>query len=179
MNQLNVFGKELELCCSSPITGAYRDGYCNTGINDIGTHTVCAIVTNKFLEFSKSKGNDLTTANPYYNFEGLKDGDKWCLCVSRWIEAYEAGCAPNLLLEATNIKTLDYVSFDNLLEYKAWIKPSAFKHCLLSYIFKNFNPQREGFFINTYIFKFKIDEKSIFIICSFVSFVFAPKEWKP
>ena len=72
MNQLNVFGKELELCCSSPVTGAYRDGYCNTGINDIGTHTVCAVVTDKFLEFSKSKGNDLTTANPYYNFEGLK-----------------------------------------------------------------------------------------------------------
>ena len=117
MNQLNVFGKELELCCSSPITGAYRDGYCNTGINDIGTHTVCAIVTDKFLEFSKSKGNDLTTANPYYNFEGLKEGDKWCLCVSRWIEAYEAGCAPNLILEATNIKTLDYVSFEDLLEY--------------------------------------------------------------
>lgn len=123
MNQLNVFGKELELCCSSPITGAYRDGYCNTGINDIGTHTVCAIVTDKFLEFSKSKGNDLTTANPYFNFEGLKEGDRWCLCVSRWVEAYEAGCAPNLLLEATNIKTLDYVSFENLLEYKAWINP--------------------------------------------------------
>ena len=118
MNQLNVFGKELELCCSSPITGAYRDGYCNTGINDIGTHTVCAIVTDKFLEFSKSKGNDLTTANPYYNFEGLKEDDKWCLCVSRWVEAYEAGCAPNLILEATNIKTLDYVSFEDLLEYK-------------------------------------------------------------
>jgi uncharacterized protein (DUF2237 family) len=117
--QLNVFSKELELCCNSPITGAYRDGYCNTGINDIGTHTVCAIVTDKFLEFSKSKGNDLTTPNPYYNFEGLKEGDKWCLCVSRWVEAYDAGCAPNLLLEATNIKTLDYVSFENLLEYKA------------------------------------------------------------
>ena len=137
MNQLNVFGKELELCCSSPVTGAYRDGYCNTGINDIGTHTVCAIVTDKFLEFSKSKGNDLTTANPYYNFEGLKEGDKWCLCVSRWIEAYEAGCAPNLLLEATNIKTLDYVSFENLLEYKAWIKPNA--HLLLLVQFSNFN----------------------------------------
>ena len=119
MNQLNVFGKKLELCCSNPVTGAYRDGYCNTGINDFGTHTVCAIVTNKFLQFSKSKGNDLTTPNPYYSFKGLKDGDKWCLCVSRWLEAYRAGFAPNLHLEATNIKTLEYVSLESLLEYKA------------------------------------------------------------
>ena len=119
MKQLNVFGKELELCCSNPLTGAYRDGYCNTGFNDIGTHTVCAIVTNEFLMFSKSRGNDLTTDQPMYNFKGLKEGDKWCLCVSRWVEAYEAGCPPNLLLEATNIKTLDYVSFEKLLEFKA------------------------------------------------------------
>ena len=118
MKQLNVFRNELELCCTNPLTGAYRDGYCNTGINDIGTHTVCAIVTEKFLLFSKSRGNDLTSDNPLYNFKGLKDGDKWCLCVSRWVEAYEAGCAPNVLLEATNIKTLDYVSFEKLLEYK-------------------------------------------------------------
>jgi uncharacterized protein (DUF2237 family) len=118
-NQLNVFGKELELCCSSPVTGAYRDGYCNSGTNDIGTHTVCAIVTDKFLQFSKSKGNDLTTPNPFYNFKGLKQGDKWCLCVSRWLEAFEAGCAPDVLLEATNIKTLDYVNFESLLEHKA------------------------------------------------------------
>tara|TARA_A100001015_G_scaffold291284_1_gene365253 strand:- start:866 stop:1231 length:366 start_codon:yes stop_codon:yes gene_type:complete len=118
-NQLNVFGKKLELCCSNPITGAYRDGYCNTGTNDVGTHTVCAILTDKFLKFSKSKGNDLTTPNPFYNFKGLKQGDKWCLCVSRWVEAFEAGCAPKVLLEATNIKTLDYVNFENLLEHKA------------------------------------------------------------
>ena len=118
MKQLNVFGKELELCCNSPLTGVYRDGYCNTGINDIGTHTVCAVVTEKFLLFSKSRGNDLTSDNPLYNFKGLKEGDKWCLCVSRWVEAYEAGCAPNVLLEATNIKTLDYVSFEKLLEHK-------------------------------------------------------------
>ena len=123
MHQLNVFSEELKLCCNNPITGAYRDGYCNTGINDFGTHTVCAIVTNKFLQFSKSNGNDLITPNPYYCFKGLKEGDKWCLCVSRWVEAYRAGCAPNLHLEATNIKTLDYVSLENLLEYKACIKP--------------------------------------------------------
>ena len=119
MKQLNIFGKELELCCSNPLTGAYRDGYCNTGVYDIGTHTVCAIVTNEFLNFSKSRGNDLTIDNPMYNFKGLKEGDKWCLCVSRWVEAYEAGCPPNLIFEATNIKTLDYVSFDKLLEFKA------------------------------------------------------------
>ena len=119
MKQFNVFGKELELCCSNPLTGVYRDGYCNTGINDIGTHTVCAIVTNEFLNFSKSRGNDLMTDNPMYNFKGLKEGDKWCLCVSRWVEAYEAGCPPNLIFEASNIKTLDYVSFDKLLEFKA------------------------------------------------------------
>ena len=83
MKQLNIFGKELELCCSNPLTGAYRDGYCNTGVNDIGTHTVCAIVTNEFLNFSKSRGNDLTIDNPMYNFKGLKDGDKWCLCVCK------------------------------------------------------------------------------------------------
>ena len=119
MRQLNVFGKDLELCSSDPMTGAYRTGCCETGPDDIGTHTVCAIVTDKFLEFSKKRGNDLTKDIPYYNFKGLKDGDKWCLCVSRWIEAYEAGCAPNLILEATNIKTLDYVSFEDLFEYKA------------------------------------------------------------
>ena len=107
-NQLNVFGKELELCCSNPVTGAYRDGYCNTGANDVGTHTVCAIVTDKFL-----------TPKPEFNFPGLKQGDKWCLCVSRWVEAFEAGCAPSVLLEATNIKTLDYVNFESLLEHKA------------------------------------------------------------
>ena len=118
-NSLNVLGEPLVVCGTNPMTGAYRNGCCDTGRFDVGTHTVCAVVTDDFLTFSKSKGNDLTKANPYYNFEGLKDGDKWCLCVSRWIEAYEAGCAPNLLLEATNIKTLDYVSFDNLLEYKA------------------------------------------------------------
>ena len=119
MKQLNVFGKELELCCSNPLTGAYRDGYCNTGVIGIGAHTVCAIVTNEFLNFSKSRGNDLTIDNTMYNFKGLKEGDKWCLCVSRWVEAYEAGCPPNLIFEATNIKTLDYVSFDKLLEFKA------------------------------------------------------------
>ena len=119
MKQLNVFKKELELCCNNPLTGTYRDGYCNTGINDIGTHTVCAIVTDEFLLFSKKRGNDLTRDIPIYNFQGLKAGDKWCLCALRWVEAYNNGCAPKLLLESTNIRTLDFVSLEKLLEYQA------------------------------------------------------------
>tara|TARA_Y100000816_G_scaffold176129_1_gene127007 strand:+ start:176 stop:535 length:360 start_codon:yes stop_codon:yes gene_type:complete len=118
VNKLNLFGKKLEACSTNPLTGAYRNGCCETGPNDIGTHTVCAIVTDEFLEFSKKMGNDLTKDYPQYNFKGLKDGDKWCLCVSRWIEAHNAGCAPKIILEATNLKTLDYVSFETLLEYK-------------------------------------------------------------
>jgi uncharacterized protein (DUF2237 family) len=119
MEQLNVLGNPLVLCCTSPMTGAFRDGYCNTGANDFGTHTVCAIITDEFLQFSKTKGNDLISPNPLYNFKGLRPGDKWCLCVSRWLEAYRAGCAPLIILEATNIKTLDYISFEKLLAFKA------------------------------------------------------------
>ena len=122
MRQLNVFGKDLELCSSAPMTGAYRTGCCETGPDDIGTHTVCAIVTDKFLEFSKKRGNDLTKDIPYYNFKGLKDGDKWCLCVSRWIEAEKANKAPKLILEATHEKTLEYTSLDVLVKH-AFIKP--------------------------------------------------------
>ena len=117
--QLNVFGNDLELCCLKPVTGAYRDGFCNTDNNDIGTHTVCAIVTDEFLLFSKKRGNDLTRDIPIYNFQGLKAGDKWCLCALRWVEAYNNGCAPKLLLESTNIRTLDFVSLEKLLEYQA------------------------------------------------------------
>jgi uncharacterized protein (DUF2237 family) len=117
--QLNVFGNDLELCCLKPLTGVYRDGFCNTGNNDIGTHTVCAIVTDEFLLFSKKTGNDLTKDIPIYNFKGLKAGDKWCLCALRWVEAYNNGCAPKLLLESTNIRTLDFVSLEKLLQYQA------------------------------------------------------------
>ena len=119
VGQLNVFGNNLELCCLKPVTGAYRDGFCNTGNNDIGTHTVCAIVTDEFLLFSKKRGNDLTRDIPIYNFIGLKAGDKWCLCALRWVEACNNGCAPKLLLESTNIRTLDFVSLEKLLEYQA------------------------------------------------------------
>ena len=118
MENLNVFGKKIELCSTNPMTGFYRNGCCETGPNDYGTHTVCAIVTDEFLRFSKERGNDLSTENPEYNFKGLKNGDKWCLCVSRWIEAHEAGCAPKAILESTNIKTLEYITFEELLDYK-------------------------------------------------------------
>ena len=116
-DSLNVYKKPLVICGTNPITGAYRDGCCNTGVNDVGTHTVCAVVSNRFLEFSKSKGNDLTKDNPTYNFKGLKEGDKWCLCVSRWIEAYRENVAPPIILESTHIKTLEYISIEVLEEF--------------------------------------------------------------
>ena len=111
---LNVFGNPLLVCGKNPMTGAYRNGCCDTGPFDIGTHTVCAVVTDEFLQFSKSKGNDLTRAYPQYNFPGLVDGDTWCLCVSRWLEAYKAGVAPPVVLEACHLNTLDYVSLEVL-----------------------------------------------------------------
>ena len=119
MNEaLNVFNEPLMVCGTSPMTGVYRDGCCNTGANDKGTHTVCAVVTNAFLQFSKSKGNDLTRDYPPTNFKGLIEGDKWCLCVSRWIEAYQAGVAPPILLKATHIKTLEYISLEELKKFE-------------------------------------------------------------
>ena len=114
---VNVFGQPLELCCSSPTTGFYRDGYCNTGSSDYGTHVVCSVMTQDFLEFSKSKGNDLTTPNEAYRFPGLVPGDKWCLCVLRWKEAYDVGKAPKVYLEGTHEKALNYVTIDQLIEY--------------------------------------------------------------
>ena len=114
----NVLGTELEACCFEPKTGFYRDGFCKTGTEDIGTHVVCAIMTDEFLRFSRSRGNDLINPIPNYQFPGLKAGDKWCLCVSRWKEAYLEGVAPPVILEATHEKALKYVSFDMLLEHK-------------------------------------------------------------
>lgn len=112
----NVLGGELQVCCTSPMTGFYRDGFCKTGANDTGRHTVCAIVNDEFLEFSKAAGNDLITPHPEWGFPGLKAGDKWCLCVLRWKEAYEAGFAPAVVLEATNEASLQFVSLDELRE---------------------------------------------------------------
>ena len=116
--QENVLGTELEICGIDPITGFYRDGCCNTGKGDVGTHTVCVIVTDEFLEFSRGKGNDLSTPIPNYGFPGLKAGDSWCLCALRWEEARIAGFAPREKLTATNKKTLDLVKFDDLKEYQ-------------------------------------------------------------
>lgn len=114
----NVLGTTLQPCCFDPKTGYHRDGYCKTGEEDIGTHVVCAIMTEEFLRFTKLRGNDLSTPIPWYQFPGLKASDKWCLCVSRWKEAYEGGVAPPVILEATHEKALNYVTFEMLLEHK-------------------------------------------------------------
>ena len=114
---LNVFGKPLLLCGMDPITGYYRNGCCDTGQFDTGTHTVCAVVTDSFLEFSKSRGNDLTTPIPELDFSGLIDGDTWCLCADRWLEAYQNQKAPFVKLKSTNIKALEKIDLDCLKEY--------------------------------------------------------------
>ena len=116
--QKNVLGTDLEVCGTDPVTGFFRDGCCNTGAGDVGTHTVCTIVDDQFLEFSKSKGNDLSTPRPEYGFKGLKNGDQWCLCAMRWEEARQAGCAPRVKMTSTNIKTLEYVRLEHLKEYQ-------------------------------------------------------------
>lgn len=113
--QNNIYGNVLETCSTDPMTGWKRDGKCNTDENDKGTHTVCAEVTDEFLEYTNSQGNDLTTHRD--GFPGLKEGDKWCLCAIRWKEAQEAGKAPLLDLNATNSKTLDYVDKEKLKKY--------------------------------------------------------------
>ena len=119
---VNVLGTPLRPCCKDVGgtgigTGFYRNGYCCTGEQDLGRHTVCCQVTENFLEFSKSVGNDLTTPAPRYMFPGLKDGDVWCLCAQRWAQAYKAGMAPQLFLQGTHEKTLDYAPFEVLREY--------------------------------------------------------------
>jgi uncharacterized protein len=100
-----------------PLTGFYRDGCCNTGDEDHGVHTVCAVMTQEFLEFSKKAGNDLSTPRSIYNFPGLKEGDRWCLCAPRWVEAWNEGKAPKVILQATHEKTLDYISLDVLVKF--------------------------------------------------------------
>ncbi len=112
----NVFGADLITCSVDPLTGFFRDGDCSTGPEDLGTHTVCAIMTEEFLDFTKSRGNDLSTPRPAYDFPGLKSGDRWCLCARRWLEAYQANKAPGVILEATNEKTLEIIPLDILLK---------------------------------------------------------------
>ncbi len=115
--QLNVFGKALKTCSSDPLTGFFIDGCCNSSVNDPGEHTVCAVVSDKFLKFSLSKGNDLVTPREEFNFPGLIDGDKWCLCVDRWIEAFQNECAPRLILEATNVDVLKKIDIEILKKF--------------------------------------------------------------
>jgi len=113
-HQTNVSGETLTTCSNAPLTGWYRDGFCKTDENDRGRHVVCARVTKEFLEFSKSRGNDLMTAAPRYRFPGLKPGDSWCLCAIRWKEALVAKKAPPVVLSATNKNALQYVSMEEL-----------------------------------------------------------------
>lgn len=110
----NVLGTELQSCSFDPMTGFFRDGCCRSGAEDIGLHLVCARMTEEFLIFSKSRGNDLSTPMPQYHFPGLKPGDQWCLCVLRWKEAFQAGVAPQVVLEATHISTLEFVDLEDL-----------------------------------------------------------------
>ena len=112
--QLNVFGDPLSSCSHDPLTGFFRDGCCNTGSSDQGIHTICAIMTEAFLEFSKSAGNDLSTPRPEFGFAGLKDGDQWCLCAARWEQARQAGMAPKIRILATNQATLAVCDLEDL-----------------------------------------------------------------
>ena len=116
---LNVLGQPLVACSFDPLTGFFRDGCCKTNEQDLGSHLVCAIVSNDFLQFSLKRGNDLITPRPEYQFPGLIAGDQWCLCLNRWIEALEANCAPRIKLESTHIKALEKVSLEVLEQYAA------------------------------------------------------------
>ena len=110
----NVLGQSLEACSTQPMTGFFRDGCCNTGPEDLGSHTVCAIVTAKFLAFSQAQGNDLSTPRPEFGFPGLKPGDRWCLCAPRWQEALAAGSAPGVVLRASHEAALEHCDIAEL-----------------------------------------------------------------
>ena len=113
----NVLGERLEGCSAKPVTGFFRNGCCDTSREDIGSHTVCAVMTAEFLAFSKARGNDLSTPMPAFGFPGLKPGDRWCLCAPRWKQAFDAGCAPQLVLEATHEETLAIAPLGVLKDY--------------------------------------------------------------
>jgi uncharacterized protein (DUF2237 family) len=117
--QRNVLGQELQVCGTDPVTGFYRDGYCSTGPEDIGSHTVCTIVTAEFLEHQQAIGNDLSTPLPMYGFAGLRPGDRWAVCASRWLQSFDAGVKSPVLLRATNEAALEYVPIDALSECSA------------------------------------------------------------
>jgi len=115
----NVLGGELQTCSANPLTGFYRDGCCRTGPEDSGLHTVCTVMTEEFLEFSQSRGNDLSTPHPEFGFPGLLPGDRWCLCALRWVESLEAGCAPRLVLAATHGSMLEFATLEVLKAHAA------------------------------------------------------------
>ena len=117
-NLLNVLGTKLESCCEDPLTGYFRAGYCRTVQEDFGTHIICAVVTEEFLQYTKLRGNDLTTPIPHWKFPGLKPSSKWCLCISRWLEAVKVGKAPFIILEATHAQALEYTTLEVLKEYE-------------------------------------------------------------
>lgn len=114
----NILGTDLQLCCSDPVTGFFRDGYCNTNQMDQGTHVICAVVTEAFLAFTKSRGNNLTTPRPEHQFPGLKPGDGWCLCALRWREAFEAGVAPSIKARSTHERALEFVPIEILERFR-------------------------------------------------------------
>ena len=114
---INVFGEKLKSCCGDPKTGFFRDGHCNTSSNDYGMHTVCILITDEFLKFSKSMGNDLSTPNPIFDFKGLRAGDRWCLCALRWKEALDNNMAPPVFLDSTHYNTLKVLDMSDLQKY--------------------------------------------------------------
>ncbi|TVR89439.1 MAG: DUF2237 domain-containing protein [Saprospirales bacterium] len=119
MDSKNIFGTELEICGEDPVTGFFRNGCCDTDERDYGQHTVCAVMTDEFLAFSKRTGNDLTTPRPEWDFPGLKAGDRWCVCLSRWMQALDAGVAPKIIPEACHESVLEKVDLKTLIGY-AW-----------------------------------------------------------
>jgi len=125
MSALNVLDQPLQLCSESPLTGFFRNGYCQTESEDRGQHTVCAVVDNAFLQYTLDQGNDLLTPRPALGFPGLKPGDHWCLCATRWKEAHQEGRAPKIVLAATHKKALDVIDLDTLLMYAVDIPKNA------------------------------------------------------
>jgi hypothetical protein len=124
----NIFGEPVETCSTDPMTGFHRDGCCTADPRDIGNHSVCAVVTEAFLEFTAGQGNDLSTPRPEFGFPGLKPGDRWCLCASRWLEAVEAGVGPPVMTRATSAMALEVCPRDLLLRYAADLGETATEH---------------------------------------------------
>ncbi|MGI8625645.1 MAG: DUF2237 family protein [Geodermatophilaceae bacterium] len=121
----NVLGGKLEPCSAEPVTGFYRDGCCNTGLGDVGSHTVCAVLSEEFLAHQKSVGNDLSSPRLEYGFAGLNPGDRWCVCASRWRQAYEAGAASPVILAATHVRALELIPLEALREFAADVPSDA------------------------------------------------------